>query len=192
MGSGLGRSAYLNERGLSRCRSLGQRSRDCYALIRTGAGRRRPFVPPQRGPYLASCSCFFLVGIPLVELYLLIQVGSEIGVLPTIGYHPVHRDPGAYLVRVQGFAVLMRVRTCQDQGELPALEVLDGALLLIAGLMLILPGFLTDTLGFLLLIPPLRQHSSGALSVSAPGHRGPGRRRRSSGHRGRLPAANLD
>ena len=98
-----------------------------------------------------------LVGIPLLELYLLIQVGSEIGALPTIGLSILTAIIGTYLVRVQGFAVLMRVRDMLDRDETPALEVLDGALLLIAGLMLILPGFLTDTLGFLLLIPPLRR-----------------------------------
>jgi len=98
-----------------------------------------------------------LVGVPLFELYLLIQVGSEIGALPTIGLSILTAIIGTYLVRLQGFAVLMRVRDMVDRGETPALEVLDGALLLIAGLMLILPGFLTDALGFLLLIPPLRR-----------------------------------
>ena len=98
-----------------------------------------------------------LVGVPLFELYLLIQVGSEIGALPTIGLSILTAIIGTYLVRVQGFAVLMRVRDMMDRGETPALEVLDGALLLIAGLMLMLPGFLTDALGFLLLIPPLRR-----------------------------------
>lgn len=99
-----------------------------------------------------------LVGVPLVELYFLIQVGSEIGVLPTIGLSLFTAALGGYLVRHQGFAVLARVRQIKDQGEPPALAVLDGALLLIAGLFLLLPGFVTDTIGFLLLIPPLRQH----------------------------------
>lgn len=98
-----------------------------------------------------------LVGVPLVELYFLIQVGSEIGVLPTIGISLFTAALGGYLVRHQGFAVLARVRQVKDQGELSALAVLDGALLLIAGLFLLLPGFVTDLIGFLLLIPPLRQ-----------------------------------
>ena len=97
------------------------------------------------------------VGVPLIELYLLIQVGSEIGALSTIALSVFTAILGSLLVRVQGFSVLMRVRTLLDHGETPALEVLDGALLLIAGLMLLLPGFLTDGLGFLLLIPPVRQ-----------------------------------
>ncbi len=102
---------------------------------------------------------FFLlfVGVPLLELYLLIQVGSEIGALPTIGLSILTAVIGTFLVRVQGFSVLLRVREMLDRGEVPALEVLDGALLLIAGVMLLLPGFLTDALGFLLLIPPFRR-----------------------------------
>ncbi len=99
-----------------------------------------------------------LVGVPLVELYFLIQVGTEIGVLPTIGISLFTAALGGYLVRRQGFTVLARVRQVKDQGEPPALAVLDGALLLIAGLFLLLPGFVTDLIGFLLLIPPLRQH----------------------------------
>jgi UPF0716 protein FxsA len=97
------------------------------------------------------------VGVPLLELYLLIQVGSEIGALPTIGLSILTAILGSWLVRVQGFSVLLRVRGMLDRGEVPALEVLDGALLLIAGVMLLLPGFITDALGFLLLIPPLRR-----------------------------------
>ena len=120
-----------------------------------------------------------LVGVPLFELYLLIQVGSEIGALPTIGLSILTAIIGTYLVRVQGFAVLMRVRDMVDRGETPALEVLDGALLLIAGLMLILPGFLTDALGFLFLIPPLRRlldrslRPGGAGRTEAPTEVGP-------------------
>jgi len=63
---------------------------------------------------------------------------------------------GVWLVRHQGFGLLVRVREMTDRGEVPALELLDGALLLVAGLFLLLPGFLTDTIGFLLLVPPLR------------------------------------
>ncbi len=99
-----------------------------------------------------------LVGIPLVELYFLIQVGSEIGAFPTIGVSLLTAALGGYLVRRQGLGVLARVRRINNQGELPALVVLDGALLLVAGIFLLLPGFLTDTLGFLLLIPAIRKH----------------------------------
>ena len=97
------------------------------------------------------------VGIPLLELYFLIQVGSEIGALPTIGLSILTALIGGMLVRVQGFAVLRRVRAATERDEVPALELLDGALLLAAGLVLMLPGFFTDLVGFLLLVPPVRQ-----------------------------------
>lgn len=98
-----------------------------------------------------------IVGIPILEIYVMIQVGSEIGAFPTIALTILTAMVGIWLVRLQGLGLLMRVREMTDRGEVPALEVLDGALLLIAGLFLLLPGFLTDTVGFLLLVPPLRR-----------------------------------
>jgi Protein affecting phage T7 exclusion by the F plasmid len=97
------------------------------------------------------------VGAPLVELYFLIQVGSFIGALPTIALSVLTAVIGGALVRMQGLGVLLRVRQAMDRGEAPALELLDGAVLLVTGFLLLLPGFLTDILGFLLLIPPLRR-----------------------------------
>ncbi|MBK1718071.1 exlusion protein FxsA [Thiocystis violacea] len=98
-----------------------------------------------------------LIGLPLIEIYFLIEVGSAIGAFPTIVLTILTAIIGTWLVRRQGFSVLMRVRRMIDEGEVPALEVMDGALLLVAGLFLLLPGFLTDSVGFLLLIPPLRR-----------------------------------
>ena len=97
------------------------------------------------------------VGAPLVELYLLIQVGSRIGALSTISLCLFTAALGGILVRWQGLSVLMRVRETLGRDEVPALELLEGAAILIAGVLLMLPGFVTDTLGFLLLVPPLRQ-----------------------------------
>jgi len=97
------------------------------------------------------------IGLPLIELYVLIRVGSGIGALPTILLSILTAVIGIWLVRHQGFGVLRRVRDLLDRGEVPAIEMMDGALILAAGLCLILPGFLTDSLGFLLLIPPLRR-----------------------------------
>lgn len=97
-----------------------------------------------------------LVGLPLLELYLLIRVGSEIGAFPTIALSILTAVIGTWLVRHQGLGLLLRVREMTDRGEIPALEMLDGALLIVAGLFLLLPGFLTDAAGFLLLIPVLR------------------------------------
>jgi UPF0716 protein FxsA len=97
------------------------------------------------------------VGAPLIELFFLIQVGSVIGALPTILLSILTAVIGGWLVRLQGLGVLMRVRATMERGETPALELLDGAVLLLCGFALLLPGFITDAVGFLLLIPPLRQ-----------------------------------
>jgi UPF0716 protein FxsA len=98
-----------------------------------------------------------LIGLPLFELYFLIRIGSAIGALPTIGLSILTAVLGTLLVRHQGFSVLLRIREMLDRGEVPAIEMIDGALLLVAGLFLLLPGFLTDSIGFLLLLPPLRR-----------------------------------
>jgi UPF0716 protein FxsA len=112
------------------------------------------------------------VGIPLVELYLLIKVGAQIGAVPTIGLTVLTALIGGVLVRIQGFAVLSRVRDATERNEVPALEMLDGALLVVAGLVLLLPGFFTDALGFLLLVPPLRRLAVGRFVQIVP-HHGP-------------------
>ena len=98
-----------------------------------------------------------LVGAPLVELYVLIEVGSRIGALTTIALSIFTAVLGAWLVRMQGLSVLFRVQQSLARGEPPALEMAEGALLLVAGVMLLFPGFITDGLGFALLIPPLRR-----------------------------------
>jgi UPF0716 protein FxsA len=99
----------------------------------------------------------FFVGAPLVELYLLIEVGSEIGAIPTIALSVFTALLGGTLVRMQGFAVLFRAQSQMANKEVPALELMEGAMLLLVGLALLLPGFITDAIGFLLLIPPLRR-----------------------------------
>lgn len=97
------------------------------------------------------------VGAPLVELYVLIEVGSDIGALPTILLSIFTAALGGWLVRHQGLSVLFRVQRMLDAGEMPAVELIEGALLLVTGLLLLLPGFITDGLGFLVLIPPVRR-----------------------------------
>ncbi len=98
-----------------------------------------------------------LVGAPLLELYVLIEVGSEIGALPTILLSIFTAILGAALVRLQGVSVLLRVQQTLARGEAPALEMLEGAVLMMAGVMLLFPGFITDAMGFLMLVPPLRR-----------------------------------
>ncbi len=98
-----------------------------------------------------------LVGAPLVELYFLIEVGRVIGALPTLLLSLFTAALGAWLVRMQGLSVLFRVQRVLARGEAPALEMVEGALLLLAGLVLLFPGFVTDAMGFVLLVPPLRR-----------------------------------
>ena len=91
--------------------------------------------------------------VPLVELYLLIQVGSLVGVEITIGIVVVTGLVGAWLARFQGLKVLNEVRASLSVGEMPAEALIDGLLILVAGAVLLTPGLLTDALGFGLLIP---------------------------------------
>lgn len=98
-----------------------------------------------------------LIGIPLFELYLLIQVGSAIGALPTVALVVFTAVLGAGLLRQQGLTTVQRIQTAMNRGEVPALEVVEGAILLVGGAMLLTPGFVTDALGFLCLLPPARQ-----------------------------------
>ncbi len=94
---------------------------------------------------------------PLAELYLLISVGARIGALNTIGFTLLTAVIGGYLVRLQGFSTAVRIHETTSRGEIPAVEMIEGAILLICGIMLLLPGFVTDAIGFLFLIPPLRR-----------------------------------
>jgi len=95
--------------------------------------------------------------VPLVEIYFLIQVGDVIGAGFTIFMVVLTALIGAALVRYQGFTTLARAQQEMLNNRMPAMEVIEGALLLLAGAMLLIPGFVTDALGFLILVPPLRQ-----------------------------------
>lgn len=97
------------------------------------------------------------VGVPLVELALLIQVGSWVGVLPTVALVVVTGILGAALARHQGLATLARFQQAVAEGRLPHRELVEGILILVAGAVLLTPGLLTDTAGFLLLVPPVRR-----------------------------------
>ena len=98
---------------------------------------------------------FFIV--PLVEIYLLIQVGSVIGGIPTVFLVVFTAVLGALLLRQQGFATIGRVQASLARGEIPAVELLEGAMLILGGALLLTPGFFTDAIGFVFLIPLLRR-----------------------------------
>lgn len=97
----------------------------------------------------------FLV-VPLAEIYLLIQAGGAIGALNTVALVVFTAVVGAWLLRLQGLATLRRVQQSLEQGELPETALVEGVLLLLAGALLLTPGFLTDVVGFVLLVPGSR------------------------------------
>ena len=94
--------------------------------------------------------------VPLVEIYFLIQVGQEIGALSTVLLCILTAALGAILLRIQGILTLMNAREKLRQGEIPADNLLEGLILLIAAVLLLTPGFVTDVIGFLCLVPSLR------------------------------------
>ena len=96
------------------------------------------------------------IAVPIIEIALFIQVGSMIGLWPTLATVVLTAVIGTWLLRRQGFAVLNQARDNAAQNKLPVEPVIHGVFLLIAGLLMLTPGFFTDVIGFLLLIPPLR------------------------------------
>ena len=97
-----------------------------------------------------------LVVVPLVEIYVLLQVGELLGVLPTLVLLVVMSLLGAYLLRREGARTWQAFRTALERGRLPAAEVADGALVIFGGALLLTPGFATDALGLLCVVPPTR------------------------------------
>lgn len=94
--------------------------------------------------------------IPAVEIYLLIKIGSSIGALNTLLVIIITGFLGAYLARLQGMYTLSKIQSNLQQGIMPAEELIDALIILIAGIVLLTPGFLTDATGLLLLIPQVR------------------------------------
>lgn len=97
------------------------------------------------------------VVVPLVELAVIVTVADAIGILPTIALLILVSAVGAYLVKREGIGVMRRTQAAVARGEIPGREMLDGALLMGAGALCIVPGFVTDAFGLLLLIPPVRR-----------------------------------
>lgn len=123
----------------------------------------------------------FLV-VPLVELYVIIQVGSAIGALNTVGLLVLMGLAGGWLMKREGLGALRRVQSQLGQGRVPGTELVDGFLILFGGALMLSPGFLTDVLGLALLVPPARSLVRRALArrfqlrVSGDrGRHGPGR-----------------
>lgn len=99
----------------------------------------------------------FFIAVPIAEIAIFIQAGQLIGALPTIAITIGTAIAGSFLMRVQGFAALNRFAEAANRGEMPVTPVVDGIGILSAGLLLLTPGLLTDTIGLLLFVPPIRR-----------------------------------
>jgi UPF0716 protein FxsA len=94
--------------------------------------------------------------VPIAELYVIIQVGQSIGALPTLAILIADSIVGAWLLRHQGRSAWRRFNAAVGEGRVPGREVLDGVMIIFGGAFLITPGFITDIIGILLLLPPTR------------------------------------
>jgi UPF0716 protein FxsA len=94
--------------------------------------------------------------VPILEIYLLIQIGQVIGALWTVLLVVLTAVIGVWLLKIQGMSTLMRAQEKMQNGQMPAQEMLEGLGLVLAGAFLLTPGFFTDSVGFLLLLPPTR------------------------------------
>jgi len=120
---------------------------------------------------------------PLIEIAVFIKVGSLVGLWPTLAVVIFTAVLGAALWRAQGLSTWARAQDALNRGELPLREVTDGAFLLVAGALLLTPGFFTDTIGFLLLVPPFRRwlaaiiyrHMRAQMDIHVVNAGGPGR-----------------
>ena len=99
----------------------------------------------------------FIIGIPLVEIYLMIKIGSVIGAFNTIFLIFFTAVTGIYLARLAGLSTLKSGFNQIVKNEIPIYEIISGAAIAFAALLLIIPGFLTDFFGFLLIFPPTRK-----------------------------------
>lgn len=98
-----------------------------------------------------------LILLPIVELYLLIESGRLIGAWPTVLLVILTGLAGSWLMRQQGFALLAKIQTELANGHLPTGTLLDGALVIAGGMLLLTPGFCTDLIGFTMLVPITRR-----------------------------------
>lgn len=99
---------------------------------------------------------FLLLIIPIAEISGFIVIGDLIGLWPTLGMILVTAIGGSILLRVQGFGILSRIQNEIRDNKVPARDLVHGVMIMIAGVLLLTPGFITDTLGFLLFVPALR------------------------------------
>lgn len=104
-----------------------------------------------------------LLTVPLLELFVLIEIGQSIGTIATVALVISTAILGTWLLRWQGLHTLARVQATLKRGQLPAIELVEGLLLLAAGVLLLTPGFLTDALGLGCLLPAVRRKIAESL-----------------------------
>ena len=104
-----------------------------------------------------NAAIFFIIGIPAIEIYLMIKIGSSIGALNTIFLIFFTAIAGVYFVKMAGIRTLTSAFNQLVKNEIPIYEIISGAALAFAALLLIIPGFLTDIVGFLLILPFTRK-----------------------------------
>lgn len=97
----------------------------------------------------------FLV-VPMIEIGLFIVLGQSIGLWPTLLGVVLTALIGSFIIRLQGVSLIAEIRQLTGQGQLPARQIADGVMLAVAGALLMTPGYFTDTVGFILLVPPAR------------------------------------
>ena len=97
-----------------------------------------------------------LVVVPIIEIGLFIELGGFLGLWPTLGIVVLTALVGSVLLRAQGLSTVEELRRTAETGQSPAGPMANGALILVAGLLLLTPGFFTDSIGFLLMVPPIR------------------------------------
>ena len=122
-----------------------------------------------------------LLGLPVSEIVGFVEIGGRIGVLATLAWLFLAAVAGIVVIRLQGLATAMAVRAALARDELPARALFDGACVVLAGLLLLFPGFVSDGLAVLLLLPPLRALLFRLVARRLRGHVTMGLRRGSGG-----------
>jgi UPF0716 protein FxsA len=110
---------------------------------------------------MAGLLFLLIIVVPVVELYVIVQFAQEIGVLETFGLLILISVAGAFLLKHQGMATWQRMQATLARGEMPGKEMTDAFLVLLGGALLLTPGFLTDAVGILFLLPPTRAALKG-------------------------------
>ena len=108
------------------------------------------------------------VFLPMIELYLLIMLGARIGPMPTIGLIVLTGVIGATLARQQGLSTLAKIQNELKQGRAPTQELVEGAMIVVGGLVLLTPGILTDIFGFAMMVPGFRRSLAKQFKVRMP------------------------